>query len=507
MFNSSGRTLGVGPTETYHTLREAVAASRPGDRINVQAGTYVDDTITVRHDLEIVGVGGRADFTVTRPIDNGKAIIVVAAGADVNIANLGFIGARVADQNGAGIRHEGGDLIVTNSLFRDNENGILTNWVAGATLTVDRSEFDHNGLGEAGRTHAIYATGIARVTVTNSYFHDTEHGHHIKSRAAITTVIGNRLIDGDGTASYSVDVSNGGVATIRGNYIEQGARGENATLIAFGAEGNDHANASLTVTGNVLVSKMQGRNSYGVYNFVSGVKGLAQNNRYANVDNSLAGPFTQLNDSRIEAPSDRSAPGAGGDGTPGPDQITGSAGSEAIRGFEGADSIDGGPGDDDINGNQGNDEVRGGDGADTVRGGQGDDVVAGDDGNDGHVNGNLGNDTAFGGAGHDAVFGGQGDDLLFGDAGNDTISGDLGNDTLTGGAGADLFVFTRNSGADQIADFSFAEGDRIRFGDGLAPGAIIATAAGARIELGGGVSIVLAGIGAAAVLNEWLVSA
>ena len=507
MFTPSGRTLTVGPTGTYRTLRDAVAASKAGDRIDVQAGTYVDDTVTVTHDLEIVGIGGRADFTVTHAIDNGKAIIVVAAGANVNIANLGFIGARVADQNGAGIRHEGADLVVTNSLFRDNENGILTNWVAGATLTVDRSEFDHNGLGEAGRTHAIYATGIASVTVTNSYFHDTEHGHHIKSRAAVTTVIGNRLIDGDGTSSYSIDVSNGGIAMIQGNYIEQGEKGENATLVAYGAEGNAYATASLTVTGNVLVSKMQGRNSYGVYNFPSGVQGLAQNNRYANVDNSLAGSFIQSNDSRIDAPADRSAPGAGGDGTPGVDLITGGAGNDTIRGFDGADSINGGAGDDDVNGNQGNDAVRGGAGADLVRGGQGDDLVAGDDGDDSQVNGNLGSDSVYGGAGNDAVFGGQGNDLLFGDAGNDTLSGDLGSDTLTGGAGADLFVFTRTSGADQITDFSFAEGDRIQLGEGLAPGAVIATAAGTKIELGGGVSIVLAGIGAAAVLNEWLVNA
>lgn len=41
------------------------------------------------------------------------------------VENLELSGATVAGHNGAGIRHEGGDLIVINSRLAGNENGIL----------------------------------------------------------------------------------------------------------------------------------------------------------------------------------------------------------------------------------------------------------------------------------------------------------------------------------------------------------------------------------------------
>ena len=50
---------------------------------------------------------------------------------------------------------------------------------------------------------------------------------------------------------------------------------------------------------------------------------------------------------------------------------------------------------------------------------------------------------------------------LIGSAFNDTLQGDAGNNLLTGGAGADTFVFTPNGGADGIADFSDAHGDKV----------------------------------------------
>jgi Ca2+-binding RTX toxin-like protein len=181
------------------------------------------------------------------------------------------------------------------------------------------------------------------------------------------------------------------------------------------------------------------------------------------------------------------------DGGSGDDSLAGGEGADNLRGLSDNDSIDGGSGTDTVNGNQGGDTVRGGAGADVVFGGQGSDLVDGGEGDDSHVNGNLGADSVYGGAGDDKVYGGQGDDSVYGGAGDDRLSGDLGNDNLFGGAGADGFAFGRGSGLDWVADFNFAEGDRIL----LAPGqtyTVVTFDGQVMLDLGGGDVIGLAGV-------------
>ena len=60
-------TLNVGAGQAYATLSAAVGASRDGDVINVQAGTYVNDFVTISKDITIVGVGGMASPPRRRP--------------------------------------------------------------------------------------------------------------------------------------------------------------------------------------------------------------------------------------------------------------------------------------------------------------------------------------------------------------------------------------------------------------------------------------------------------
>ena len=51
---------------------------------------------------------------------------------------------------------------------------------------------------------------------------------------------------------------------------------------------------------------------------------------------------------------------------------------------------------------------------------------------------------------------------------DDYLSGDRGADILFGGRGADKFAFGPNGGADWIADFNIAEGDKIVLPTGTA---------------------------------------
>jgi len=259
-------TLTVGAGQAYSTIAAAVAASKDGDTVQVQAGTYVNDFATINTKITIQGVGGMVNLVATVPPPDGKAYFTT--NTDVSLDHLAFSGVQVADQNGAGIRYQGGNLTVTDCYFHDNQDGILgTPGVAGTgTVTIKNSEFAHNGAGD-GYSHNIYIGDVASLVIDNSYFHDAVVGHEIKSRAEQTTITNSRIQDGpSGTASYSIDLPNGGTAVIQNNTIEKGPNAQNPAIIAYGEEGNLRSNSSLTVTGNTILNDLNSGSSVAVWN-------------------------------------------------------------------------------------------------------------------------------------------------------------------------------------------------------------------------------------------------
>lgn len=250
------RVLEVGPNKPFHTLAAAVGEAGDGDTILVDAGTYLNDFVTVGASLHIIGVGGKARFEATQHIPNGKAILVDRA-ADLTLENLQFVGAEVHDGNGAGIRFEWGTLVVKNCDFIDNEEGILGGRVPDGRVFIDASIFDHNGSGD-GQTHGLYIGIVDSLTVTNSIFHNTVLGSHLKSRAARTDIVNNRFIDGaEANTNYDIDLCDGGVATVRNNVIAKAANADNRALIHFGGEVRDPV-GSLIVQDNRLTSDQPG---------------------------------------------------------------------------------------------------------------------------------------------------------------------------------------------------------------------------------------------------------
>ncbi|MDE2472361.1 MAG: hypothetical protein KGL35_27415 [Bradyrhizobium sp.] len=258
-------TVGVGME--YATLSAAIAASVDGDIIQVNAGTYYDDTAAVWHAITIIGVGGMVNLVATKPLANQKGILI--ANRDLTVENVSFRGAWVDDGSGAnaaGIRYQGGNLVLINDFFTNNQDGVMGSPSMGLpsnTITVDHCTFDGNGNGNSasigyGYTHNIYASyNVEKLTVTNSVFENVVGaGHEIKSRAYSTSISNSVISDGAATASYSIDIPNGGVATVTGNYIEKGVNAQNHSTIHFGGEGFPYATSSLTISGNTVVNDL-----------------------------------------------------------------------------------------------------------------------------------------------------------------------------------------------------------------------------------------------------------
>ena len=250
---SNPQVIRVGPTKTIKTIAEAAIVARAGAIIEVDSGDYSADVAVWTQDrLTLRAIGGRVKLIAAGAAAEGKGIWVMRGG-QMSVEGFDFVGARVPDRNGAGIRFEKGALRVRNCTFTDNENGILTSSQADAELVIENSEFGGNGYGD-GRSHNLYVGAIARLTVTGSYFHHAKVGHLLKSRAAESHIFYNRLTDGPGgRASYELEFTNGGVAYVVGNIIQQGPQTENPHLISFGAEGYTWPKNELYLINNTLV--------------------------------------------------------------------------------------------------------------------------------------------------------------------------------------------------------------------------------------------------------------
>ena len=126
------------------------------------------------------------------------------------------------------------------------------------TIRILDSEFRGNGKCDGQCAHGIYVGAVDLLDVERSRFSDTHVGHHVKSRALRTVLIGNTITDGPtGTSSYLVDIPNGGDLLMQDNTLQKGPRSDNpGTAISVGAEGVLHATNELLVRDNRFTSTL-----------------------------------------------------------------------------------------------------------------------------------------------------------------------------------------------------------------------------------------------------------
>ncbi len=256
-------TLQVGPGQAYSKPCAAITAASPGDTILIDAaGDYTGDVcIWYTDNLTILGVNGRPKIAANGNNAAGKGIWVVD-GNNNTIENIELSGAVVPDGNGAGIRGEGLNLTVRYCYLHNNQDGILTNDNNAGTILIEFCEFAYNGTGN-GYTHNIYVGTASEFTLRFSYSHDAVGGQLVKSRAAETHLLYNRLTSEAGTTSFPIDICNGGLTYIIGNVVEQGVNDQNSNMLAYMLEGPNsfHPSWQLFIVNNTFVNDK----SYGTF--------------------------------------------------------------------------------------------------------------------------------------------------------------------------------------------------------------------------------------------------
>jgi len=246
----------VGPGRALQTVAAAASAAQDGDVVEIDAGLYpADVAVWYQDNLTLRGVGGYAHLRADGANVQGKSIWVIA-GNDTVVENIEFSEVTVPDQNGAGIRHDGFNLVVCNGYFHDSEEGILGG--AGDVL-VEYSEFANNGYGD-GFSHNMYILDAERFTLRYSYTHHARIGHNVKSRARENYILYNRIMDeSSGTASYAVDIPNGGLSYVIGNLMQQGPGTDNYAIVNYGTEGLSGGRThNLYIVNNTIVDDRGG---------------------------------------------------------------------------------------------------------------------------------------------------------------------------------------------------------------------------------------------------------
>jgi hypothetical protein len=271
--------LQVGQGRQYQRISDAVAVTNADLEktyvIQVLPGTYTNDFSTITRPVTIevdpCCAGQPVILNATVDLPNQKGILLAFASLTVN--GLTFQGAHISNAlggNGAGIRDQNTSpsarLIVQNSLFTDNQEGILTGPNHDQVVMVSNSSFINNGNPDVNFfQHAIYIGEAGSLNVSNSLFCGQLIGHNVKSRAQVTVVTNNRIYDGvvnpntsegcePGSSSLAIDVANGGAATITGNQIVQGPTTQNNKLVDYGEDTLIYSSNSLVVSGNSFTS-------------------------------------------------------------------------------------------------------------------------------------------------------------------------------------------------------------------------------------------------------------
>jgi hypothetical protein len=227
-------TLAVGPGRTFSTPSAAAQAAQDGDTIAIDPGEYYDCAFLSRDHLTIAGTG--PGVVITDTTCQSKALFIVH-GNDTTIRNITFTRARVADNNGAGIRMEGRDLTVESSRFINNQTGLLDGGQPGSTVRVIDCDFADNGVRDVGPPSPALSVGaIATLHVERSRFADSHGGAHILSGAGRTELIGNRIEDGkDGVRDALVVLTDGGSLVMADNLLRRAPSGArvNAAVHAY----------------------------------------------------------------------------------------------------------------------------------------------------------------------------------------------------------------------------------------------------------------------------------
>lgn len=169
------------------------------------------------------------DFDYTAPGGSIQGGIMAGGGFDLIVENLEIC--RVSNSAGTGEPSSGaiykvgnlsGNVTVNKCYLHDCDNGFV-NGSGGNHIVITNSLIARCG-NYYGQAHNIYCGEAASLTFTNNYSIDSWSGHELKTRAMISNISNNFILEGmNGVASTPIDICQGGNVTLTNNVIMKSA--------------------------------------------------------------------------------------------------------------------------------------------------------------------------------------------------------------------------------------------------------------------------------------------
>ena len=119
-------------------LRLALERTPEGGDVFLAPGRYDVADLKIGKTVTLKGRGDVILFS-SKPV--AKGLLNPLPGVSLTVENIVFTGAQSPDKNGAGIRHDGANLTIINSIFRDNENGILSTSAEDGVINISDLNF------------------------------------------------------------------------------------------------------------------------------------------------------------------------------------------------------------------------------------------------------------------------------------------------------------------------------------------------------------------------------
>ncbi len=230
--SATAANLAAGPGRAYPSPCAAIQAAQAGDVVEAEAGaSWPDDyCVITAPGLTIRSTGAaraRIEASGNGYEANGNAIWVVAA-RDVTIDGFEFHG---ATDGTAILATPNGRFTLRNSYLHGNRAGLAVSGGADSEIVVENTEFARHGAG-----HNIDIGPVARFVLRFSYSHHAAQGHLVRSRAAESHLLYNRLTQESGAAAAPVAVP-AGRAFLIGNVVQRSEESLEGCVVDAGATG------------------------------------------------------------------------------------------------------------------------------------------------------------------------------------------------------------------------------------------------------------------------------